>query len=180
MQPLAIECLAEAPSCIDAAKRLESDGLFFICPFSVLWCRGCGLDTPKGRACGRGVVCSQQGGLDTLEEDLVVNARLCAAAEGDNGIHEIGVLGRPLEALAATHRPAGYTPEMGDAELLSEEGVLGADVVIEGYVWERGDGGVGWRDGLAVAEEGSDDDEGVCPTLKVHHHEEIHQHRSEY
>lgn len=88
-----------------------------------------------------------------------MDARLGTAAEGDDGVHEIRVLGRPLEALACAHGPARYAPEMGDVELLGEEGMLGADVVVEGHIWERGDGGVGWRDRLAVAEEGGDDDE---------------------
>ena len=92
------------------------------------------------------MLCGEEGRLDALEEDLVVDARLGAAAERDNGVHKVWVLGRPLEALACTHRPAGYAAEMGNVELLCEEGMLGADIVVESYVWEGGDGGVGRGD----------------------------------
>ena len=101
----------------------------------------------------------EQGRLDAFEEDLVVNARLCAAAEGHDGVHEFGVLCRPLEALPSAHGPARHATKVGDVELLGEEGVLGADVVVEGHVGEGGDVGVGRGGGLAVAEKRGDDDE---------------------
>ena len=97
-------------------------------------------------------MCGKEGGLDTFEEDLVVDARLGAAAEGDCRVHEVRVLGRPLEALAGAHGPASYAAQVRNVELLGEEGVLGADIVVEGYVGEGGDGGVGGGGGLPVAE----------------------------
>ena len=139
MQLLAIEGLAKAPASVAAAEGFEADGLFFVCPFSVLCCCRCGLDPAERRPGRRGVLCGKEGGFDAFEEDLVVDACLGAAAEWHNGVHEVGVLGRPLEALACAHGPAGHAAEVGDVELLGEEGVLGADVVVEGYVWERGD-----------------------------------------
>lgn len=139
VQPLAIEGLAETPSRIATAKGLEPHCLLFIRPLPVLWRRRCGLDASESRAGGRGVLCREESRLDALKEDLVVDAGLGATAEGDNGVHEVGVLGRPLKALACTHRPAGYAAEVGDVELLREEGVLGADVVVEGHVGKRRD-----------------------------------------
>ena len=159
VQLLAIEGLAEAPARVAAAKGLEADRLLFACPLPVLGCRGGGLDAAEGRAGGGGVVGGEEGGLDAFEEDLVVDARLSAAAEGDGRVHEVWVLGRPLEALAGAHGPARHAAQVRDVELLGEEGVLGADVVVEGHVGEGGDGGVGRGGGLPVAEERCDDDE---------------------
>ena len=92
------------------------------------------------------MLCGQEGGFDAFEEDLVVQRGLCGSAEGDDYVYEVWVLGRPLEALASAHGPAGHHAQVGYFELLGEEGVLGTDVVVEGDVGEGGDGGIGGRD----------------------------------
>lgn len=78
----------------------------------------------------------QEGALHAFEEDLVVQRGLCAAAEGDADVHERGVLGGPLVGLTGAHGPAQDGAGVGDAQLLGHELVLGADVVVDGAVWE--------------------------------------------
>lgn len=70
--------------------------------------------------------------------------RLCGAAEWDDQIHEIWILSGPLVGLACAHGPAEDGAGMRDFQVLSNELVLGADVVIEGYQGEGPEGrGVG-------------------------------------
>lgn len=84
---------------------------------------------------------------------------LGAAAEGDDEVHEVRVLGRPLEGLAGAHGPAEDGAGVGDPQVAGDELVLGTDVVVEGYQGEGAERGrVGGGGGLPVAEEGGDDD----------------------
>src|SRR5439155_24126283 len=105
VQPLAIEGLAEAPARISTAEGFETNRLFFVCPLSIVHRRGRGLNAAK-RGASRGcVLCGEQGRLNTFQEDLVVNACLGAAAEGDISVHKVGILSCPLETLSCAHRP---------------------------------------------------------------------------
>ena len=87
-----------------------------------------------------------------------MQARTRAAAEGHELIHEVRVLRCPLKCLAGAHAPPEDCTHMPDAETFCDEFVLGADVVVESDGGERMDGGVGRGRGLAVAEEGGEDD----------------------
>lgn len=85
--------------------------------------------------------------------------RSSRCTEGHGEVHEIRVLRRPLVGLAASHGPADNSPQVRNAQVLRDELVLRAHVVVEGAFGERARSGVvGWRGGLAVAEEGGDDD----------------------
>lgn len=93
-----------------------------------------------------------------------MQARAGAAAKGHAQVHEVGELGEPLVGLAGAHAPAQDGAGVGDAQVGGDEAVLGRDVVTKGDVGERGAGRevglhVGRGRGLAVAEEGGDDDE---------------------
>ena len=82
----------------------------------------------------------------------------CRTAERDGQVHHIGILGDPLVGLACAHGPAYDAVEVGYFEVLCDELVLGADVVVEGGFGEgMRVGCVGGRGGLAVSEEGGDD-----------------------
>ena len=87
-----------------------------------------------------------------------MQTRACRTAEGDRYVYHIRVLGDPLVGLAGAHGPAYHAVEVGYFEVLSDELVLGADVVVEGDFGKGVRVGcVGWGGGLAVSEEGGDD-----------------------
>lgn len=87
-----------------------------------------------------------------------MQTRARRTAEGDGYVYHIGVLGDPLVGLARAHGPAYNAVEMGYFEVLGNELVLGADVVVEGDFGEgMWVGCVGGGGGLAVSEEGGDD-----------------------
>lgn len=160
MQFLAIECLAESPSCVAAAKGFESDRLFLVGPAPVLLGGVLSFDAAERASTGRGAVGGQERGFHALEKDLIVNGSLGAAAEGDRDVDEVRELRGPLEALTRPHGPAQHCTQMFDAQFLGQQAVLRFHVIVEGHVRERDQvGRVGRAAGLAVAEEGGDDDE---------------------
>jgi len=89
-----------------------------------------------------------------------MQARRRSPTKRNNAVHKLWKLRRPLETLACAHAPPDDGEGMRDAEVLGEELVLGADVVVEEEGGEGGGGGAGGgRCGLAVAEKGDGDDE---------------------
>ena len=86
----------------------------------------------------------------------------CASrtAEWDGQVHHIGILSDPLVGLARAHGPAYDAVEVVYLEMLCDQVVLSADVVVDGDFgeWMRV-GSVGRGGGLAISEEGGDDDE---------------------
>ena len=82
----------------------------------------------------------------------------CRTAERDGQIHHIGILSNPLVGLARAHGPAYDAVEVVYLEMLRNEVVLSADVVVDGDFGEgMRVGCVGRGGGLAVSEEGGDD-----------------------
>ena len=97
-----------------------------------------------------------QGGLGALEEGPIVAAGLGRAADGNRARDEGGEHGGPVVGLLGGHGKADDGVEGGDAQVVGEQGVLGADAVA--VVWLGEVGGVGGGGGFAVGEHGDDDD----------------------
>lgn len=159
---LPVKGLTEPPTSVHTAHGLQPLHLLVSGPIPVtlrLTSLLAPADAARGDALG-----GQQGRLGALEKNLVVQAGAGAAAKGHAQVHEVGELGEPLVGLAGAHAPAQDGAGVGDAQVGGDEAVLGRDVVAEGDVGERGAGRevglhVGRGRGLAVAEEGGDDDE---------------------
>ncbi len=87
-----------------------------------------------------------------------MQTRACRTAEWDSQVHHIGVLSDPLVRLASAHGPADDAVEVVDLEMLCDQGVLGANVIVDGDFGEgMRVGCVGGGGGLAVSEKGGDD-----------------------
>src|ERR1700722_13041313 len=109
-----IERFREAPSGVDRRKGPETgDGRRLIEPLS------------EGR-----IVLDRA--PERNKEDLVERRGARRTAHRHDRIHHGWILGRPLERLAATHRPPRHQFEMFDLERLQQH-VLQAHVVMEGY-----------------------------------------------
>ena len=82
----------------------------------------------------------------------------CRTAERDGQVYHIGILGDPLEGLARAHGPAYDAVEVFYLEMLCDQVVLSAHVVVDGDFGEgMRVGCVGRGGGLAVSEESGDD-----------------------
>ena len=87
-----------------------------------------------------------------------MQTRACRTAERDSQVHHIGILGDPLVGLACAHGPAYHAVEVVYLEMLCDQLVLSADVVVEGDSGEgMRVGCVGGGRGLAVSKEGGND-----------------------
>ena len=82
------------------------------------------------------------------------------AAKGRDQIHEIRILRRPLVRLPGAHGPPEHGAYMPDTQVLRHELVLRAYVIVEQNIRERSKiRSITRGRGLAVPEEGGDDDE---------------------
>ena len=87
-----------------------------------------------------------------------MQTRACRTAEWDGQVHHIGILGDPLVGLARAHGPAYNAIEVVYLEMLCDQVVLSADVIVDGDLGKGVRVGcVGGGGGLAVSEEGGDD-----------------------
>lgn len=149
------------PSSITSAESLHTN-LFFLCrPCSI--CLSLDRDTPFTGASRRDLLCSEHGALDSLEKDLIVQGRSRRTAERHNQVHEIRILCGPLETLSCAHGPADYRSQVSDSEVLRDQSMLRADVIVERASREgsvrRRRCLVRWRRRLPIPEERGDDDE---------------------
>lgn len=162
VDPLPVKRLAEPPASIHPPQSPQ--------PRVPLPSRPVPVPTPASRRlpgadpAGRGPLGRQQRRLGALEEYLIVQAGLGAAAEGDAQVREAGELRQPLVRLAGAHAPAEDHARVAHAQPVRHQSVLCGDVIAERDVRERPEvrgqvRHVGWRGRLAVAQERGDDDE---------------------
>ena len=90
------------PSSIAPSKRLQSHRSLLLGPYPLL-IKSFPLHSTLFCSRTRYPLRRQQGALDTLQKDLVMQARSCGAAEWHRKIGEFGILRDPLEGLAGTH-----------------------------------------------------------------------------
>ena len=115
-----------------------------------------GAEALRWLGAGAVVGAGAEGGDGAFEEGVVVPARARGAADHDRGAHVAGVHAGPVVGLLAGHGEAEDGVEVGDVQVLGQEGVLGVDAVSVVEGWGEG-GRVGGRGGFAVAEHGDDD-----------------------
>ena len=149
----------DSPTRITPSKSLQSYILLLLRPNPLLP-HSLPFNPSLFRPPTRNPLRSQQRALYTFQENLIMQTRACRTAKRDGQVHHIGVLGDPLVGLARAHGPAYNAVEVVYLEMLCDQVVLSADVVVDRDFGEGvGVGCIGRGGGLAVSEEGADDDE---------------------
>lgn len=157
--PLPVKSLAKTPTRVDPPQSLETGLLLLGRPDPVpALARLTSTDPSRHSSLPR-----QQRSLDALQEYLVMQTRLRAPAERDSQVHEIRVLSQPLVGLPSAHAPAQHSVGMIHPQAFGDQPILCDDIVFKGHVGEGLVLGkvwhVGGAGGLAIAEQGGDDDE---------------------
>lgn len=89
------------------------------------------MDSAISTSCRLNAFDCEQGRLDALEEDLIVKRCLGGGAKRNCDVHEVWVLGCPLEGLSTAHGPTNNGTEVRYTQFLCGKLVLGSNVVIE-------------------------------------------------
>jgi len=147
---LTVKGLTEPPAGIDSAQSLQTHQrlltLFLhVAAVAIALCVG------------------QDGALDALDEDPVVQGGSGRTTEGNGELDHGWVLRGPLEGLTGAHTPADDGDLVRDSEPFGQEIMLGSDIVVNGGLGHvdasLGTGGVGGGSRFTVSKDGGDDNE---------------------